>query len=108
MRVNKGVVKDYQSWVKLEDEMWLDKIARKIQQMEYTTGAQFRGDFEKIYINALAYNTEGHGELATPSKACFDQPISYCVLRVFLPHHFVFCCIASCSPRCFSSQAIKS
>eukprot|EP00884_Botryococcus_braunii_P000097 jgi/Botrbrau1/10088/Bobra.0355s0041.2 len=67
MRVNKAVVKDYQTWVKFEDEMWLDKIARKIQQMDYTTGGQFRGDFEKIYINAQAYNTEGHGELSTPS-----------------------------------------
>lgn len=66
MKVNKASVKDYHKWVRPEDEMWLDKIYRKIIQLEYTSGSQLRSDFEKIYKNALAYNQDDHGELATP------------------------------------------
>lgn len=67
MKVNKSSVRDYHKWVRPEDEMWLDKINRKITQHEYTSGAQLRSDFEKIYKNAIAYNQDDHGELATPS-----------------------------------------
>ncbi len=68
-KVKKSVVTDYQQWVAPEDEMWLDKIIRKCNAAEYVSSAEFREDFQKIVNNCQAYNTEGHGSLASPGAA---------------------------------------
>ena len=61
LKVHKGLVPDYNDFVKEADEMWLDKISRKINGLKYRSAEEFRQDIICLKTNAVAYNTPGNG-----------------------------------------------
>ncbi|GMH40598.1 hypothetical protein BSKO_08502 [Bryopsis sp. KO-2023] len=60
-QVNKSRAPDYSKFVKASDEMWLEKISKKVKGLKYCTAEAFREDIEQIRANAVAYNSPGKG-----------------------------------------------
>lgn len=69
--MKKNIAPDYNDFVQPSDEMWLDKISRKIKGLKYSTAAAFKEDVDQIHANAVAYNTPGKGTCGGESKMQF-------------------------------------
>ena len=59
--MNQLYVADYNDWVKVEDEIWLERIRKNISAGQYSTRTAFLAGFQQLVINATDYNEAGHG-----------------------------------------------
>ena len=59
VQVSKKNVKDYNSFVQPEDEMWIKKINGKLAKSGYSSSQQFVADVQQMRVNAEAYNLGG-------------------------------------------------
>ena len=60
-QVNQLFVADYNDWVKVEDEIWLERIRKKISAGHYSTHTALLADVQQLLTNAKGYNNPGHG-----------------------------------------------
>ncbi|KAK9809275.1 hypothetical protein WJX73_000079 [Symbiochloris irregularis] len=73
--VNKKLAPDYNDFIRAEDEMDLAKIDRKIKGSRYSSGAELRADFQRIFMNAQYYNTPGRGRYGGPDIPGMSQQL---------------------------------
>ena len=62
--VSPAHVSDYYRFVPPEREMHLVKVLGKLQCNLYRSAAEFRADFEQLYVNVLAYHSPRCGQQA--------------------------------------------
>jgi hypothetical protein len=79
-------VPDYNDYVAPEQEMWLAKISRKCDTVQYVSASEFREDFHKILSACKAYNTLGQGRLANPGASIEYVRVSGCIAYVVTGH----------------------
>ena len=71
--VSKKLAPDYNDFIPAEDEMDLGKIDKKIKGSRYSSGAELRADFHRIYLNAQYYNTPGRGRYGGPGEEVMTE-----------------------------------
>ena len=78
--VNHEEVRDYDIFVKEDDEMWILRIVQKLQVRAYSSVAQFRADVQQILTNCKAYNSHGCGLQRSAGKPSSRLEMQYSAL----------------------------
>lgn len=100
VQVSKKNVKDYNNFVRPEDEIWVKKINGKLAKSGYSSSQQFMADVHQLLMNAEAYNLGG-GLCAFPGIA--NLPLFVVWTNTGFTH---VCClrVATCFQACVFSH----
>jgi hypothetical protein len=64
--VSTRFIPDYHDWVPKHEVLILTDLSKKAKGGRYLSVDQFREDLQRIYRNAVQYNTPGHGQHGGP------------------------------------------